>query len=172
MAAVLISSRRVERGIMECERALSLNPSLASAHAMLGLAKYLLGQGEETESHVEEALRSLTDNLSLPLDVICGVAAIQMEEDHKAVEWLRRRSININPTLPGLIFTWGLHLESVWQGGRSPGGRSSRASRLIPTFATERVSTPAFSDHRRHLFVGERTIQALQATGLPQQSEY
>ena len=38
-----------ERGIMECERALGLNPSLASAHAMLGLAKYLLGQGEETE---------------------------------------------------------------------------------------------------------------------------
>jgi hypothetical protein len=35
MAAVLISSRRTERGIMECERALALNPSLASAHAML-----------------------------------------------------------------------------------------------------------------------------------------
>src|ERR1700733_7335536 len=49
MAAVFISSRRVERGIMECERALSLN-ALASAHAMLGLAKYLLGQSEETES--------------------------------------------------------------------------------------------------------------------------
>ena len=50
MAAVPISTRRAERGIMECERALSLSPRLASAHAMLGLAKYLLGQGEETES--------------------------------------------------------------------------------------------------------------------------
>ena len=36
MAAVLISTRRAERGIMECERTLGLNPSLASAHAMLG----------------------------------------------------------------------------------------------------------------------------------------
>jgi hypothetical protein len=59
MAATLIPTRRAERGIMECERALGLNPSLASAHAMLGLAKYLLGQGEETESHVEEALREV-----------------------------------------------------------------------------------------------------------------
>jgi hypothetical protein len=78
MAAVLISTRRAERGIMECERALSLNPSLASAHAMLGLAHYLIGKGEETESHVEEALR-----LS-PLR-----------------EWLRFRLTNMTPRQPG-----------------------------------------------------------------------
>ena len=65
---------------------------------MLGLAKYLLGQGEETESHVEEALRlsPLDTNLWM---LSAGVAAIQMELYDKAVEWLRR-SIDTNPKSP------------------------------------------------------------------------
>jgi len=30
---------------------------LANAHGIIGLAKYLIGRGEETETHVHEALR-------------------------------------------------------------------------------------------------------------------
>ena len=91
MAAVLISTRRAERGTTECERALALNPSLASAHAMLGLAKYLLGQGEETESHVEEALRlSPLYTFAYLWMLFAGVAKIQTEECDNAVDWLRR----------------------------------------------------------------------------------
>jgi hypothetical protein len=38
---------------------------------------------------------------------------------------------------------------------------------LDPTFTTERYRSLAFSDHRRYLTNRERTIQALQATGVP-----
>ena len=151
---------------MECERALSLNPSLASAHAMLGLAKYLLGQGEETESHVEEALRlSPLDTFAYLWMLFAGVAAIQMEVYDKAVEWLRR-SIDTNPNSPWAYF----HLGAVLQlSGKATEARAETNAGLLldPTFTTERYRSLAFSDHRRYLTIRERTIQAMQVTGVP-----
>ena len=166
MAAVLISSRRAERGIMECERALGLNPSLASTHAMLGLAKYLLGQGEETESHVEEALRlSPLDTFAYLWMLFAGVAKIQTEEYDKAVAWLRR-SIDTNPNSPWAYFHLGAALQL--SGNAAEARTETQAGLLLdPTFTTERYRSLAFSDHRRYLSVRERTIQALLAIGVP-----
>ena len=117
LAAVLISTRRAERGIMECERALALNPSLASAHAMLGLAKYLTGQGEETEPHVEEALRlSPLDAFAYLWMLFSGVAKIQAEEYDQAIEWLRR-SIETNTNSPWAHFHLGVALQLKGKAG-------------------------------------------------------
>ena len=127
MAAVLISSRRVERGIMECERALSLNPSLASAHAMLGLAKYLLGQGEETESHVEEALRlSPLDTFAYLWMLFAGVATIQIGrvwQGNRVAEAQYRHKYELSLG----SFPSGGCVAVNWKGGRSAGGNASRA---------------------------------------------
>ena len=166
MAAVLISTRRAERGIMECERALGLNPSSASAHAMLGLAKYLLGQGEETEGYVEEALRlSPLDTLAYLWMLFAGVAKIQTEDYDQAVEWLRR-SIDTNPNSPWAYFHLGAALQLS---GNAAEARAEMQAGLLldPTFTTERYRSLAFSDHRRYLTIRERTIQALEATGIP-----
>jgi tetratricopeptide (TPR) repeat protein len=57
LCRVFIQSRRGTQGTAECERALTLNPNLASAHAQIGLAKVFDGHPEETESHAREALR-------------------------------------------------------------------------------------------------------------------
>ena len=54
---VQIQTNRALQGIAECERALALDRNLAGAHAMIGFAKFLIGRGEETEAHVQEALR-------------------------------------------------------------------------------------------------------------------
>ena len=51
MCRVLVQSKRGAQGIAECERALALNPNLATAHAQIGLAKVFDGHPEETESH-------------------------------------------------------------------------------------------------------------------------
>jgi tetratricopeptide (TPR) repeat protein len=48
---------RADQGIAECERALALNRNLADAHAQIGLAKYNIGRGDETETYIREALR-------------------------------------------------------------------------------------------------------------------
>jgi TolB-like protein len=45
------------QGIVECERALVINPNYAAAHGWIGLAKYIAGREGETEAHVLEALR-------------------------------------------------------------------------------------------------------------------
>ena len=50
-------SNRVVEGIAECERALAIDRNLASAHALIGGAKYRAGRNDETEAHVLEALR-------------------------------------------------------------------------------------------------------------------
>jgi TolB-like protein len=166
LAAVLISTRRAERGIMECERALALNPSLASAHAMLGLAKYLTGQGEETEPHVEEALRlSPLDAFAYLWMLFAGVAKIQAEEYDQAIEWLSR-SIETNTNSPWAHFHLGVALQL--KGEAKEAREQIQAGLLLdPTFTTERYRSLAFSDHNRYLSTRERTIQVLRATGVP-----
>jgi tetratricopeptide (TPR) repeat protein len=167
MAAVFISTRRAERGVIECERALGLNPSLASAHAMLGLAKYLVGQGEETESHVEEALRlSPLDGFAYLWMLFAGVAKIQADEYEKAVEWLRR-SIDTNPNSPWAHFHLGVALHLM---GKPTEARAETQTglELDPLFTTERYRSLAFSDDPRYVAIRERTIQTLQAAGVPE----
>jgi TolB-like protein/class 3 adenylate cyclase len=166
MAAVLISTRRAERGILECERALDLNPSLASAHAMLGFAKYLIGKGEETESHVEEALRlSPLDSFAYLWMLFAGVAKVQADEYDEAVTWLRR-SLDINTNSPWAHFHLGVALYLM---GRAPEARAEIQAglQIDPSFTTRRYRSLALSDDRRYLAIRERTIQALQASGVP-----
>jgi tetratricopeptide (TPR) repeat protein len=97
--------------------------------------------------------------------LFAGVAKIQTEECDKAVEWLRR-SIDTNPNSPWAYFHLGaaLHLS-----GKAAEARAETQAGLLldPTFTTERYRSLAFSDHRRYLTIRERTIQALQATGVP-----
>jgi TolB-like protein/class 3 adenylate cyclase/tetratricopeptide (TPR) repeat protein len=57
LGAVQIATGRALQGIAECERVLALDHNLATAHALIGLAKHLLGRSAETEAHVNEALR-------------------------------------------------------------------------------------------------------------------
>ena len=57
LGAVQIFTKRAAQGIAECEQALALDRNLARAHALIGLAKCLLGRGAETEPHINEAFR-------------------------------------------------------------------------------------------------------------------
>jgi tetratricopeptide (TPR) repeat protein len=57
MGRVQNFTNRAAEGIAECERALALDPKLATAHPQIGLAELIIGRGEETEAHVNEALR-------------------------------------------------------------------------------------------------------------------
>jgi tetratricopeptide (TPR) repeat protein len=164
MAAVLISTRRAERGIMECERALELNSSLASAHAML--AKYLIGKGEDTEGHVQEALRlSPLDSFAYLWMLFAGVAKIQADEFDEATTWLKR-SIDTNTNSPWAHFHLGVALYLM---DRLPEARTAVQAglRLDPSFTTERYRSFAVSNDQRYRTIRERTIHALKASGVP-----
>jgi TolB-like protein/class 3 adenylate cyclase len=49
-------TRRTAQGIARCEHALELHRNLAQAHALIGYGKLFVGNAEETESHIAEAL--------------------------------------------------------------------------------------------------------------------
>jgi tetratricopeptide (TPR) repeat protein len=93
---VQVFTKRAAQGIAECEQALALDRNLARTHALIGFAKFVLGQGAETEPHINEALRlSPRDTMVPRWTVWVGVAKAQLAADAEAVVWLRR-SIDAN----------------------------------------------------------------------------
>ena len=107
LGRVLVQTKRGAQGIAECERALALNPNLASAHALIGLAKLFDGHPEETESHEREALRVS------PHDTEAGVwvAYIALAKLHlgayEEALGLYRRAKELNPNYADRTFQYG-----------------------------------------------------------------
>src|SRR6201987_2369125 len=91
LGAVQIFTKRPAQSIAEFEQALALDRNLARAHALIGLAKYFLRRGEDTELHVNEALRLSPRDTFVPEWLIyVGIAKAQLGADAEAVSWMRR----------------------------------------------------------------------------------
>jgi TolB-like protein/class 3 adenylate cyclase len=100
MGGVLNQTKRSDQGIAEFERALALDPNLATAQGDIGLAKIFVGRPEETEAHEKEALRlSPRDSFAWLWLHFAGAAKMTLGANEQAVE-LFRRSIEINRTNP------------------------------------------------------------------------
>jgi tetratricopeptide (TPR) repeat protein len=100
LGLMLISTNRAAQGIAECERALALDRNLALAHGAIGLAKYSMGLAEETECHVQEALRlSPRDTSAYRWMMYAGFAKLLLGADEEAVARLRR-SVEMNRNFP------------------------------------------------------------------------
>jgi tetratricopeptide (TPR) repeat protein len=100
LGVVKIYTNRVSQGIAQCERALALDRNLASAHGSIGMAKYMIGRGAETETHITEALRLSPRDVYAHLWMMYpGVAKLWHGADAEAVAWLRR-SVEANRNFP------------------------------------------------------------------------
>ena len=100
MGGILNQTNRSDQGIAELERALALDPNLATAHGDIGLAKILVGHPEETGAHENEALRlSPRDSFAWLWLHFAGAAKMTLGANEEAVA-LFRRSIEINRTVP------------------------------------------------------------------------
>ena len=76
---VQMFTNRADQGIGEYEQALALDRNLANAHALIGFAKYFLGCGAETETHIQKAFRlSPRDPLASRWTVWVGFAKVQL----------------------------------------------------------------------------------------------
>jgi TolB-like protein len=79
LGIVNIYTKRAARGIAECEHALALDRSTASAHSIIGHGKILIGRAEETEAHIGEALRlSPRDTMAYIWMTIAGTAKLHL----------------------------------------------------------------------------------------------
>src|SRR5262249_34090054 len=146
LGAVQILSNRAALGIAECERALALDRNLAAAHAHIGFAKCFLGRAEETESHVNEALRlSPRETMAHFWMHIAGAAKLLIGAYEDAVARFRR-GIEMNRNHPMAHFLFAAALAHL---GRLEEARSAVQAGLAlhPAFALRRYRTNPYSDN-------------------------
>ena len=97
---------------------------LGCQHAQIGDGKLLLGQPEDTEAHIQEALRLSPRDRDVYLwCMFAGLAKFQLGRDEEAVVWLRR-SIEADRNYPNSHFILGAALAHM--GSLMPGPKLRR----------------------------------------------
>jgi tetratricopeptide (TPR) repeat protein len=165
LGLVQIYSKRAAQGIAECERALALDRNLAVAHAQMGFAKYATGRGEETETHVLEALRlSPRDTAANVWMVWAGNGKSQIGANEEAIAWISR-AIEANRNLPAEHFFLAAALAAV---GRTDEARAAAQAglKLDPTFTISRFRTSAVNDNPTYLARRERLCDDMSRAGI------
>jgi TolB-like protein/Flp pilus assembly protein TadD len=167
LGLVQIQTKRALQGIAACERALAIDRNLAPAHAMIGLAKYRIGNSEETEAHVEEALRlSPRDAFVAAWMSIAGDAKLFLGNDEEAVARLSR-AIALNRNNP---YTYFLLAAALAHLDRMDEARDAVQAGLAlnPNFTMRRYLAGAASDHPTFMAQRERVVAGLRKAGVPE----
>jgi TolB-like protein/class 3 adenylate cyclase/Tfp pilus assembly protein PilF len=168
LGVVQMHTNRASQGVASCERALDLDRNMAVAHAQIGDGKLLLGQPEETEGHIQEALRlSPRDTHVYLWCMFAGLAKIQLGREEEAVVWLRR-SVDANRNYPSAHFILAAALARI---GRLAEARSeARAGLAInPTFTIARFRSGVSSDDPVAVADCERHVDGLRKAGVPEE---
>jgi TolB-like protein/Flp pilus assembly protein TadD len=167
LGVVQICTKRAEQAVGECERALVINRSLAHAHALIGLAKYFLGRGAETESHVNEALRlSPRDPLAYQWMHFLGMAKAQLTIYEESVVWFRR-GLEVNRNHALTYFHLAASLARL--GELEQARVAVRAGlALNPRFTVRAIQEGGFSDVPAYLTGRERLVEAMRLAGIPE----
>ena len=167
MCRVEVQTKRGAQGIAECERALALNPNLASAHAQIGLAKVFDGHPEETESHELEALRVSPHDTEANVWVgYIALAKLHLGAYEEALD-LYRRSNELNPNYATGRFNLAATLVEL---ARIDEARAEVQVGLAlnPGFTIRRYRAGAQSDNPLFLKRRERIIEDMRKAGVPE----
>jgi TolB-like protein/Flp pilus assembly protein TadD len=161
-------SNRAKQGIAQCERALALDRNLAAAHSYMGMAKYFVGRGEETEGHIDEAFRlSPRDTLAYLWRAFAGIAKVFLGQYEEAVASLRQ-SIEINGNFSLPRFYLAVALAEL---GRLDEARVAVQNGLAidPRFTILRYRESAPSDNLTFMKARERNYVAMRKAGVPEE---
>jgi TolB-like protein len=168
LGAVQMFTNRAIQGIRECEHALKLDRNLADAYGCIGMAKYFVGRAEETEGHIQEALRlSPFDVHAYRWMLFVGIAKAQLGADAEAAGWLRR-SIEANRNFPLAHF----HLaEALALLGQLEDARAAAQAGLAldPGFNLRRYRVNSLSDNPVYLAGRERSCEGMRMAGVPEE---
>jgi tetratricopeptide (TPR) repeat protein len=167
LGGAYIFTNRAAQGIAECERALEIDRNLVGAHSAIGIAKFFMGRGAETEGHIVEALRlSPRDIFAHRWMHIAGMAKILIGADTEAVAWLRR-SIEANRNFPAAHFWLAAALGLL---GTLDEARSAAkvGLSLDPGFTISRLLVSQASDNATYLAERERVCEGMRLAGVPE----
>src|SRR5271170_6445401 len=168
MGRIEAMTKRGAQGIAECERALALNPNLASAHALIGLAKLFDGHPEETESHELEALRVSPHDTEANFWVAyMALAKLHLGAYEEALD-LYRRSNELNPNYATGRFNMAATLVEL---GRLDEARAEVQAGLglNPGFTVRRYRAGAQSDNPVFPKGRERIIEDMRKAGVSEE---
>lgn len=160
---------RAEEGIAQCERALAIDRNLAAAHAVIGARKLYLGRAEETEGHVQEALRfSPRDTSAFLWLMFVGVANIYLGRFEEAIVWLRRSvEANRNNPLSHVFLAAAMAVLDRMDQARA----AARAALVLNqqlTIGRFQAFFAPFSDNPINLAGRDRIIDGLRMAGVPE----
>ena len=164
---VYVFTNRATRGIAECEESLELDRNLAMAHAAIGFAKYMIGRGEETESHVARAFRLSPRDIYAHIWLMwAGFGKLQLGADEEAAARFGR-AVEINRNFP--IAHFGL-AASLARLGRVEEARAAVKAGLLldPTFTVARFRAGVSSDNPTFLAQRERIYEGMRKAGMPE----
>ncbi len=170
LGIVYIYTKRAAEGIAECEHALALDRNLALAHSNIGWGKIFIGRAEETEAHVNEALRlSPRDTLAYIWMFIAGTAKNHLGSWDQAVAWCRR-AIEANRNDPYRHFVLGAALAQLDRLDEARHAVKAGLA-LIPAFTVSRARAAwaAMSDDPTYLTQLEPILEGLRKAGVPEE---
>jgi TolB-like protein/tetratricopeptide (TPR) repeat protein len=166
-ASLHYASHAPERALRECELAISLDFSLAIAHAYAGAMKVFLGRARETESHVLEAMRlSPRDPARGTWHLYIGAADLFLGRLDRAVQSLRR-SVEINPNYELSYFYLAAALALQGCTGEAFKARD-KGLRLSPNFTIGKFRSDRRSDNETYLRQRESIIRGLRKAQVPE----
>jgi Flp pilus assembly protein TadD len=141
--------------------------NLANAHAFIGMAKFIVGRGEETEVHIQEALRlSPRDAFAHWWMVLAGTGKLFMGSDDEAVTRFRRViELNRNYSVAHLHLSAALAHLNRFDEARSA---VQVGLALTPAFTLRRFRAGAFGDDPIYLAQRERVVEGLRKAGVPE----
>jgi tetratricopeptide (TPR) repeat protein len=145
-----------------------LNRNLADAHGAIGVAKIFIGRGEETEAHIQEALRlsPRDDSIYRWLHYI-GVAKLQLGAEAEAVVWLRR-CLEANRNYPIAHFHLAAALARL--GLLDEARAMVRAGlALDPTFTIQRMRGITLSDNPTFRAGSRRIREGMRMAEVPEE---
>ena len=139
---------------------------IGERRTVIGLTKSYIGRGEETEAHINEALRlSPRDTLTYRWLLFRAVAKLQLGADTEAVAWLRR-SIEANRSYPLAHFLLAAALALIGQLDQARAAAQAGLT-LDPTFTIRRFRFNSPSDNPTFLLKRQRLYEGMRA-GMPE----
>lgn len=165
---IKVETNRGIEGIAEAERALVFNPNLASAHALIGLAKLVNGHPEETEAHEPEALRVSPHDTDANIWMAYIALGNLFLGDDEAALAAYRRAFEINQNYPIGHF---LQAAAFAELDRIDKARAAVRVGLAlnPGFTIRRYRTGAQSNNPDFLKRREQTIISMRKAGVPEE---
>ena len=168
LGIVQLATNRAAQGISECGRALALNRNLADAHGAIGVAKIFIGRSEETEGHIQEAMRlSPRDDSIYRWMHYIGVAKLMLGADAEAVVWLCR-CLEANRNYPIAHFHLAAALARL---GSLDEARAAVQAGLAldPAFTIQRMRGVTLSDNPTFRAGSKRIREGMRMVEVPEE---